>query len=91
MANLKQNFLTTLSRNNLTFSGLKDKSYAKVMTYHELDLTLLFLIMGLCPTKLKFGLPLWKCVASKLTVTSQNYLPNMSFASEYNSISFLKF
>ena len=45
--------------------------------------------MGL--TELKFGLTSWKKCASKLTITSQNYLPNMSFPTEYNNKLFLKF
>ena len=85
---LKQNLERTLSRNNIKFSELKNKIYAKVITYHELGLTL---FMGLCLTELKFGLTLWKYFASKLTVTSQNYLSNVSFPTEYNNISFFKF
>ena len=42
-------------------------------------------------TELKFDLTSWKYCASKLTITSQNYLTNMSFPTEYNNKSFLKF
>ena len=41
-------------------------------------------------TERKFGLTPWKYCASKLTIASHNYLPNMSFSTEYNNKSFLK-
>ena len=41
-------------------------------------------------TERKFGLTSWKYCASKLTITNQNYLPNMSFPTEFNNKSFFK-
>ena len=40
--------------------------------------------------ELKFGLISWKYCASKLAITSQNYLPNMSFPTKYSNKLFLK-
>ena len=83
MGKLWNQILRTLSWINLECSGLKDRCDGKKLTYHRLDLTLYFWVMGL--TELKFGLTSWKYCASKLTIAGQNYLPNMLFSTEYKS------
>ena len=45
--------------------------------------------MGL--TDLKFDLTSWEDCTSNLTIASHNYLTNMSFPTECNNKSFLKF
>ena len=42
-------------------------------------------------TELKFNLTSWKYCTSTLTIASHNYLTNMSFPTECNNKSFLKF